>query len=172
MAARRSFTAAVGYFLKSAKGLGLLTLFITILLTLTLVRLTWIDLHSFRLPDLYTLPLIAAGVTVSVMDGGIGLPASLIGGALGFGLFWAVGTFYFSRKGIEGLGLGDAKLFAASGTWLGVMWLPHVLLIAAGGGLIFALVFKRHRTPAIAFGPWLALGFWSVWIFVQLTSLP
>ena len=62
----------------------------------------------------------------------------------------------------EGLGLGDAKLFAASGTWLGLPLLPYVLLIAALGGLAWALIARAQGR--LAFGPWIALGFWCVWL--------
>lgn len=135
-----------------------------IVLTFVLARLSWIDLRTFRLPDVYTLPLILAGLILATGDKGIGLPASLLGCLLGFALFWAVGQYYFWRTGQEGLGLGDAKLFAASGAWLGPAALPYVLLIAALGGLVFLRMRKNAVRREIAFGPWLALGFWLVWI--------
>lgn len=133
-------------------------------MTFVLARLSWIDLRTFRLPDVYTLPLILAGLILATEDKGIGLPASLLGCLLGFALFWAVGQYYFWRTGQEGLGLGDAKLFAASGAWLGPAALPYVLLIAALGGLVFLRMRKNAVRREIAFGPWLALGFWLVWI--------
>lgn len=110
------------------------------------------------------MPLILAGLILATEDKGIGLPASLLGCLLGFALFWAVGQYYFWRTGQEGLGLGDAKLFAASGAWLGPAALPYVLLIAALGGLVFLRMRKNAVRREIAFGPWLALGFWLVWI--------
>lgn len=110
------------------------------------------------------MPLILAGLILATGDKGIGLPASLLGCLLGFALFWAVGQYYFWRTGQEGLGLGDAKLFAASGAWLGPAALPYVLLIAALGGLVFLRMRKNAVRREIAFGPWLALGFWLVWI--------
>ena len=68
---------------------------------------------------------------------------------------------------VEGLGLGDAKLFAASGAWLGWQGLPPVLLIAALGGLGQAMLRaapQRHRP--LAFGPWIAVGFFSLWLWL------
>ncbi|MDF1727669.1 MAG: A24 family peptidase [Sulfitobacter sp.] len=130
----------------------------TLLLAFVLVRLAWIDLQTFRLPDRYTLPLIAAGLVLALLVGTPPLLASVLGGLVGFALFAAIGELYFRRKGIEGLGLGDAKLFAAAGTWLGWAALPNVLLIAAGGALIYALA-RRRALDRVAFGPWLALGF-------------
>ena len=136
----------------------------TLALLLTLARLVWIDVRSFRLPDIYTLPLIVAGLGMDVVS-------SVLGGVIGFGLFWAIGTFYFRRHGTEGLGLGDAKLFAASGTWLGYAVLPQVLLVASLGGLVFAIFTRGKESRQIAFGPWLALGFGLVWLKVNVLML-
>lgn len=151
----------------------MITIFMTLLLTIVLFRLAIIDVETLRLPDVYTLPLIAVGLPISLLDGGIGLVMSLAGGIIGFALFGVIGHYYFKQTGTEGLGLGDAKLFAASGTWLGPMALPYVLLVAAGGGLASALWRKTKRESTqreIAFGPWLAFGFWSVW-FVQTSKI-
>jgi leader peptidase (prepilin peptidase) / N-methyltransferase len=81
---------------------------------------------------------------------------------VGFVLLAVIGEVYFRRKGTEGLGLGDAKLFGAAGAWLGWQALPTVLLIGSVGGLVFALI--RGRTDRVAFGPWLALGLWVMWV--------
>lgn len=152
----------------------LLSVAVSLSLAVVLIRLAWIDLHSFRLPDIYTVPLIAAGLALSEIEGGVGLLQSTLGGAIGFGLFWLIGYLHYQRRGVEGLGLGDAKLFAASGTWLGVAMLPHVLLVASLGGLLFAALRRGHASGShdgdqsgsgrIAFGPWLALGFFAIWV--------
>lgn len=149
----------------------MLTVLPTVALTLVLLRLSWIDLVSFRLPDVWTLPLIAAGLGLAMTGIGTNVAASLIGGLVGFVIFWAIGTAYHRRTGQDGLGLGDAKLFAASGTWLGYAALPYVLLIAAGGALMFAILALRKSKRQIAFGPWLALGFWLVWIESQFVDV-
>ncbi|MCX7560517.1 A24 family peptidase [Sulfitobacter sp. F26204] len=132
-----------------------------------LMRLVWLDLRTYRLPDIYTLPLMVAGLVLAAGVDGIGLINALTGCLIGFALFWAVGHFYYRRTGQEGLGLGDAKLFSACGAWLGVGWLPYVLLVATVGGLIIALIRKPTTNRQIAFGPWLAIGFWLVWVRVH-----
>ena len=68
----------------------------------------------------------------------------------------------------EGLGLGDAKLLAAAGAWLGWQMLPSVVVIAALGGLAQVTVAGRLRSNhtadrSLALGPWLALAFFSLW---------
>ena len=145
-----------------------LTVTATVGLTASLLAVAWIDLRSFRIPDTISLPLIVAGLALAALTPG--LPDHLIGAGVGFAVLAAIGEVYFRRTGEEGLGLGDAKLFAAAGAWLGWQALPQVLLIAAGAGLIFALI-KGNKGQRIAFGPWLALGFWGVWM-ANLAGMP
>lgn len=140
-------------------------------LTLILARLAWLDLRTLKLPDVYTLPLIGAGLVLAGSSNGIGLTNAFIGSLAGFALFWAVGHYYYNRTGHEGLGLGDAKLFSASGAWLGFALLPYVLLLATMAGLMFALIPRSSDTRQIAFGPWLALAFWLVWVSVHFGAI-
>jgi leader peptidase (prepilin peptidase)/N-methyltransferase len=128
------------------------------LLTAVLAAIAWIDARSLRIPDALSLPLIGLGLAVQPA-----LWDPVIGAVLGYGVLWLIGGLWFRRTGTEALGLGDAKLFAAAGAWLGWQALPQVLLIAALSGLAFALA-RRQRGP-LAFGPWLALGFWLVWMW-------
>jgi leader peptidase (prepilin peptidase)/N-methyltransferase len=94
----------------------------------------------------------------------------VIGYALIAGLGWAWRTI----RGYEGIGLGDAKLLAAGGAWVGIMGLPSILLIASGTGLLVSLIVsQRSRLSqdriAIVFGPSLAFGIWVVWCWPILT---
>jgi leader peptidase (prepilin peptidase)/N-methyltransferase len=135
-----------------------------ILLAAALALIAAIDLRTSRIPDWLSLPLIAAGLLWAAADGARPWPAHLIGATAGYASLAAFGDLYFRARGREGLGLGDAKLFAAGGAWLGWQALPAVLAIAALAGLAFALA-TRHRPAApLAFGPWLALGIWLCWL--------
>ena len=145
---------------------------ITICLTLTLAVISVVDFRTFRIPDALSIPLIVAGLSLAI---GLSLAGTVpqvypadyfIGAIAAYVLFAAIGESYFRLRGIDGLGLGDAKLFAAAGAWLGWQNLPMVLLIAAFGGLIQALFMqKAHRANRLAFGPWIACGFWAVWLW-------
>jgi leader peptidase (prepilin peptidase)/N-methyltransferase len=144
----------------------------TLGLTGVLIAIAVIDLRSFRIPDVLSLPLIAAGLVLAWVQPLMPFWHHLIGAAVGFALLAGVGEWYFRQQGVDGLGLGDAKLFAAAGAWLGWQALPAVLLIAALGGLGFALRQRgATRGTAIAFGPWLALGFWLVWLWSKRAIL-
>ncbi|MGL4319706.1 MAG: prepilin peptidase [Paracoccaceae bacterium] len=137
-------------------------------LTVVLAAIARIDLRSFRIPDVLSLPLIAAGLGVSLLRDTQGFADHLIGAIAGFAVLATIGAWYWRRNGVDGLGLGDAKLFAAAGAWLGWQALPTVLLVASISGLIFGLMTgQTGRRNAIAFGPWLAFAFWLAWIMQQ-----
>ena len=62
-----------------------------------------------------------------------------------------------------GMGLGDVKLLAMLGAWVGLTGLPLVLLIASIAAVLWLLVRipftnKEKRSPVIPYGPFLALG--------------
>lgn len=130
----------------------------------TLVAIVVIDVRTYRIPDWLSLPLVAAGLAWSALNRP-DWTAHLVGAAVGYASLAAFGALYYRLRGREGLGLGDAKLFAAAGAWLGWQSLPTVLAVSAVSGLVFALATSRRRPAApIAFGPWLALGIWLGWL--------
>lgn len=138
---------------------------ITLCLSLTLIIISVIDFRTFRIPDVLSLPLIVAGLALALIVPNVYPVDHLIGAIAGFALFAGIGEVYFRARNIDGLGLGDAKLFAAAGAWLGWQNLPMVLLIAALGGLAQALLTRTNRRDQpLAFGPWIALGFWAIWL--------
>ena len=110
-----------------------------------LLVLAWIDARHFYLPDALTLPLIASGLVFSWIADPGGWWAYAGGALLGFAVFAGIARLYRAFRGVEGLGLGDAKLFAAAGAWLSWWGLPSVLLIAALSGLLFALFVRPSK---------------------------
>ena len=138
-----------------------------------LAVLSAIDLRSFRLPDAITLPLIAAGLVLAWLAWQSGVESALwrpVAAAAGFLFLYAVALTYRRLRGRDGLGLGDAKLLAAAGAWLGFSGLPTVMLWATGvalGCIAAAALMGRQVDGAsrIPFGPFLALGFWMVWVY-------
>lgn len=150
------------------------TVFATAVLSVFLAAISWIDARSLRIPDALSLPLVGFGILWAAGLPDHALMPHLIGATLGFAVLAIIGHVYFRRNGTEGLGLGDAKLFAASGAWLGWEALPQVLLIAAATGLAFALVRRRNGaelSAQIPFGPWIALGMWLIWMYQNLASM-
>lgn len=122
--------------------------------------LTLIDLRHRRLPHVLTLPASLGGILLAGFHvGAISLLSSLAGFLFGFLPFAAISLIYPS-----GLGLGDAFLFGAIGTFVGPLELPIVLLVASSltiiGGIVFAIFRKAPsiRKLTIPFGPFLIIG--------------
>lgn len=142
----------------------------SLLLLFPLLILTFIDLKTFFLPDLITLPLIALGLLQAYALGDQhGLKLSIFGAACGYGSLWLVNTLFRLLRGKEGMGYGDFKLFAALGAWLGPFLLPLVIVIAASFGIVFALlraaIVRENLSQPFPFGPALALGGYVCWLY-------
>jgi leader peptidase (prepilin peptidase) / N-methyltransferase len=135
-----------------------------------LLALGWVDWRRFVLPDTLTLPLIALGLAAAWWRAPDELADRAAGAVCGYAGLWAVAWAYRRWRRREGLGLGDAKLLAAAGAWVGASDLPSVLaggavaaLIAAGGMMLAGQRLDRHS--ALPLGPFLAAAAWLVWIF-------
>jgi leader peptidase (prepilin peptidase) / N-methyltransferase len=161
--------AALAVALSAAWVLSGWLLLVSLALGWTLLTLAAIDQRHFLLPDALTLPLIPAGLAVAfAIDPALVVP-HLLGALAGFAAFAAIGVVYRRLRGREGLGLGDAKLLAAAGAWLGWQALPGLVVIAALCALALALARaltgdRVSATTRIAFGSYLALAFWLVWL--------
>lgn len=134
---------------------------------LACVVLAFVDLAVRRLPDLLTAPLAALGVvglgTAAYLGRDMGpLVRGLIAAALGGGVFLALA---WARPDDAGMGLGDAKLAAVLGLFLGYLgWRTLILGVFAGtlSAAVFAMVMiglgRMSRKSTLAFGPFLILG--------------
>jgi leader peptidase (prepilin peptidase)/N-methyltransferase len=150
-----------------------LILVITGLLGIALIALSASDIATMRLPDAITLPLIPAGIALAWIMGWDNPAWRAASAVIGYGVLFAIARGYLALRGRAGLGMGDAKLFAAAGAWLGLGALPSVMLWACGTALaavLLAVAFRRPitGTTRFPFGPFLALGFWMVWLYGSL----
>lgn len=129
-----------------------------------LLLLARIDLDQMILPDALTLPLLVAGLIAAWLPiwPGPTVTDAWIGAIAGYALLVGVRWAYQRFRGKEGLGLGDAKLFAAAGAWCGWEGLPNILFLAAATSLCTALI-KGHKLDSVTpmpFGPSLAAAIW------------
>ena len=126
-----------------------------------LIVLFAIDLEHQLLPNAITLPGTAVGFLFSVFAEP-GWLASLIGILVGGGSLYGVALAYFYIRHEEGLGMGDVKMLAMIGAFLGWQLTLVTLMMASLSGTIIGLaliVSKRGGMKyALPFGTFLALG--------------
>jgi leader peptidase (prepilin peptidase)/N-methyltransferase len=132
------------------------------LLCSLLVALAAIDLEHLLLPDRITLPGIAAGIALQPWIGWVGWRGALLGAAAGGGVLLALyGVWYLLRRE-EGLGLGDVKMLAMVGAFLGwrgvVVTLFFGSLAGALAGLVLIRAGRGHRRSKLPLGTFLACG--------------
>lgn len=132
--------------------LALGCLFCAVLMAITLT-----DLEHRIIPNKVLIFGSVAAVAV-VLAFGLGDEASrLIAAVAGGGALLLVAIAY-----PRGMGMGDVKLVAMMGLYLGRSIAPALLIGFASGALIGALLIARHgaqaRKQAVPFGPFLALG--------------
>lgn len=136
-------------------------------LVMLLILLCWllalllIDWQHMLLPDVLTLSLLWMGLLFNLFCGLTPLADCVLGAATSYGALWLLATGYGLLRRQEVLGLGDAKLLAALGAWLGWSALPSLLFLASALTLCAAvarrLIFKTPFSQALPFGPGLAL---------------
>ena len=134
-----------------------------------LLTAAWIDAETFWLPDALVLPLIPAGLLATWLLGREAIVDRAVGAAAAWAGLRGLGWLYARFRHREGLGEGDAKLFAVGGAWLGWQALPWVLLTGAALGLLFAALQRllgrtMSMTTPIPFGPPLAAAIFAIWL--------
>jgi leader peptidase (prepilin peptidase)/N-methyltransferase len=134
------------------------------LLALASLVLAWIDLRRGIIPDWLNVLIAVVGLARAVMLDGwaAALSAGCEGIVVGV-IVWLLRQLYFLFRKFQGLGLGDVKLLAASGIWIGIVGVPLQLLVAclaalAAAGVVQLAGRTMTRQTAMPFGPFLALG--------------
>jgi leader peptidase (prepilin peptidase)/N-methyltransferase len=132
-----------------------------VILGTALIVLFAIDLEHHLLPDVITLPGIVVGFVFSVLTGP-GWLDSLLGILVGGGVLFAIAEAYYRIRGEEGLGMGDVKMLAMIGAFLG--WKLTLMTLMLGSfagsliGVLFILTNKGDMKYALPFGTFLAVG--------------
>jgi leader peptidase (prepilin peptidase) / N-methyltransferase len=128
-----------------------------------LLGLIFTDAETKLLPDKMTLPGLALGVIFSLLvpvndlasqflPGMVNLPFSgevsmrvlslidsLLGAAVGAAFIYGAGAVYLRWRGMEGMGLGDVKLMAMVGAFLGMKLTIFTIFTASLAGSVFGL---------------------------------
>lgn len=144
-------------------------LWLTVGLGWALLALLAMDMRHLLLADAITLPLIAAGLLVAGWLDMDRLWLHGLGAVTGFLVMVAVAQLYRALRQRDGLGMGDAKLMAAAGAWIGIQGLGTVLLYAVGISLLYVSIARGVGRPVdastpIPLGAGIALALWVVWL--------
>lgn len=127
-----------------------------------LILITFIDLDTYLIPDVLSLPGIAIGFLASFFSVRVNWLESLLGILLGGGFFYLVAAAYQVARKREGLGGGDIKLLAMVGAFVG--WPGAVFTVLAASvlgtvaGLVVMMRTRKGLGTMIPFGPFLAAG--------------
>ena len=130
-------------------------------LAAALVAITFIDLDHQIIPNAITLPGVVIGLLCALLlPWTPGLVDAAIGAVVVGGMLWGVAALYEWRTGRMGLGLGDVKLMAMLGAFLGLEPTLSILILGCLLGLLqgLAMIALRlgGRLTRIPFGPALA----------------
>ena len=133
---------------------------VRLLFAAMLIVLFAIDLEHFILPDLITIPGIFVGL-VCAFGLRPGPTDAAIGGLVGAGVLLLLFFAWVLFRGVEPLGLGDVKMMAMVGVFLG--WKLTVLTLVLGSflgslvGVLVLLTGRGNMRSQLPFGTFLSL---------------
>ncbi len=155
----------------NAYGVNLQFIIASIFLS-SLILIFFTDLKNFLIFDVVTLPIAGLGILFSLFlinpfqTNGIG---AIIGGLTGYAIIFFIRWAYLKLRNVEGMGLGDAKLFLMIGSWLGVESLLFILLFSSLAGSVFGgamiLLKKNDRFSHIPYGCFIVVATFSYVFF-------
>ncbi|HXE74169.1 MAG TPA: prepilin peptidase [Candidatus Xenobia bacterium] len=171
------------------------------LLASAMIVLVFTDLHHRTLPDTVTLPGIGVGLLFAIglpiedntatllwrwVTGGFpptvaaSVVNALLGAAIGAGILYGLGELWFRLRKVEAMGLGDVKMMAMVGMFLGPKLATLTLLLGslAGSllGSLFILLARKDAKYELPFGSFLGAAaiaalFWGEPLIDLYTSL-
>lgn len=122
----------------------------------------FIDLEHQIIFDRFQIILLVLGIASIFFDKEFGWISHVIGGVVGFVVFYLISWGYEKLCGKEGLGGGDVKLAGVVGLLLGWERLLLGLLIATIPAAIIMMILSKNKTEEsrrFAFAPFLVIGF-------------
>ncbi len=151
-------TALLIYFAFLKFGLSFL-FFKSAVFILIALCLGFIDMDKQIVPDVITLPAIAAGLIFSLYPGKLGIKQSIIGiiaGALVILLFIVAGKLVFKR---EAMGSGDLTFMAFVGAFWGIGGVFFTILFSSIIGSVFGVIlYLIRKNDIIPYGPFISVG--------------
>ena len=144
-------------------------LIIYIFLGSLLIIVSFIDLNYQIIPNKITLPVLVIGLILSLFGYNLSFSAALLGVIIPGGFFLLIALIV-----PQGLGMGDVKLVAMLGAWLGfqatLIGIFSGALLGSIIGLILLATGRIERRTRIPFGPLISLGMVIVLLFPGLAN--
>ena len=128
----------------------------------------FIDLEHKIIFDRFQIILLVLGAASIFFDKDFGWLSHVIGGVVGFAVFYLISWGFEKLCGKEGLGGGDVKLAGVVGLLLGWERLLLGLLIATIPAAVIMLILskgKRGESRQFPFAPFLVVGFGASMLF-------
>jgi leader peptidase (prepilin peptidase) / N-methyltransferase len=134
-----------------------------------LIICSFIDLEFQIIPDVLSLGMIALSPVVVYLHPLLTWQSSLLGVVLGAGCIYSIAWIYYLVRRQEGIGMGDAKLLAAIGGWLGWQAIFPTLFYSSILGSIVGIIISLKQKgklmqTEIPFGPFLAIA--ALWFLL------
>ncbi|MCL2737646.1 MAG: A24 family peptidase [Alphaproteobacteria bacterium] len=126
------------------------------------VKMSLSDFQSRIIPDVFLFPFLIIGLLLSV--GGAlpwtGIEESAVAAAVGYGLAFVINAAFKrlkkrAKNAHDPIGMGDIKLLAAGGIWLGISGLSVALIAACILGYIWG---RAHKQKFVPFAPFFFAG--------------
>ncbi len=139
-----------------------------VVLASLMIILFFTDLDERILPDEITLGFIPVGLVFAFFSMERTLKESILVAVLGAGGLALIAWIYFKVKKIEGMGMGDIKMLALMGVFLGIKAFLALLIAALLGtivGLFIIYVLKKGKRYEIPFGCFLAIGTLTAYVY-------
>lgn len=124
-------------------------MFASLALVSGLIAITFIDIDYFEIPDEISIWGTVIGILVRPWAFEVPWWSGLVGAALGASFLMIVRISYQIARNQEGMGLGDVKLLAMIGAFLGPGSLLPVILVASSLGSVYgiAVLLKERLGP-------------------------
>jgi leader peptidase (prepilin peptidase)/N-methyltransferase len=162
-----------------------LTAAVVFAIVCALIVISFIDYDYYIIPNVISLPGAVLGVACAGMNQFFhlfappivpNLASAGLGLLLGAGFLLLISELYLRLRKREGLGLGDVKLLALVGAFLGPDGALFTIFVGSlfgtVGGVLTLLVQRKGMSHPLPFGPYLAMGTLLYLFLEKLGGIP
>lgn len=125
---------------------GILSVIAVLVIFSYLYCIFFIDLKYFLIPGVMCYSLLFLGFICAYFNL---IPTSIIlslsGSVFAYIIVYISGFIFKLIRNMEGIGLGDYKLFAVGGAWVGFFNIPYLIILSSFIGLVFYILNKKFQ---------------------------